>query len=362
MSSHSYPMNSGDDQHSYVHNSSYQKSGINGAEEKIRKWILETLNLKLNSGLNTFKIADFGCSVGPNTFQVVQGIIDTVKYKHLKENNETSLVPLEFQVFFNDQPNNDFNTLFRTLPPSSKREYFSVGVPGSFYGRVLPRNSIHIGHTSYTTHWLSKLPENVCDKKSPAWNKIYILCNDLIEEVSKAYKVQFIKDMGVFLEARAEELVPGGLMIVLGQCLPDGVPMYETWQGHVADTLGDCLMDMAKSGITSEEKIELFSIPLYFPQFSEVKGEIEQNGSFMIEIMETIGHPMEVKALTNDFLTSTYRAFLSTLIEEHFGDGVVDELFDRLAKKLSKHPIDFEMWKTQVVYYGVLKRKSIWGE
>lgn len=106
----------------------------------------------------------------------------------------------------------------------------------------------------------------------------------------------------------------------------------------------------------SEENIELFSIPIYFPQFSEVKGEIEQNGSFKIEMMENIGHPMEDKALTNDFLTSTYRAFLSTLIEKHFGDGVVDELFDRLAKKLSKHPIDFEMWKTQVVYYVVLKR------
>uniref|UniRef100_A0A1J3E5A4 Putative S-adenosylmethionine-dependent methyltransferase n=1 Tax=Noccaea caerulescens TaxID=107243 RepID=A0A1J3E5A4_NOCCA len=353
---HSYPMSSGDDQHSYVHNSSYQKSGINGAEEKTRQCIFEKLELQLNSGLSTFRIADFGCSVGPNTFHVVQGIIDTVKSKHSIENNETSLVPLEFQVFFNDQPNNDFNTLFKTLPPSSEREYFPVGVPGSFYGRVLPRNSIHIGHTSYTTHWLSKVPENVCDKKSPAWNKNYIQCNNLIEEVTKAYKVQFIKDMEVFLEARAEELVPGGLMIVLGQCMPDGVSLYETWQGHVVDTIGDCLLDMAKSGITSEEKIGLFSFPVYFPQFSELKEEIEQNGNFMIEMMETINHPMEGMALTNDFITSMFRALLTTIIEEHFGVGVVDELFDRLAKKLSKHPIDFEMWKTQVVYYGVLKR------
>ncbi|MBW1279462.1 class I SAM-dependent methyltransferase, partial [Escherichia coli] len=92
------------------------------------------------------------------------------------------------------------------------------GVPGSFYGRVLPRNSIHIGLTSYTTHWLSKVPEHVCDKKSRAWNKTYIQCNDLIEEVTKAYKVQFTEDMNVFLEARAQELVPGGLIIAVGQC------------------------------------------------------------------------------------------------------------------------------------------------
>lgn len=76
----------------------------------------------------------------------------------------------------------------------------------------------------------------------------------------------------------------------------------------------------------------------------------------MIEMMETINHPMEGMALTNDFITSMFRALFTTSIEEHFGDGVVDELFDRFAKKLSKHPIDFEMWKTQVGYYGVLKR------
>lgn len=222
-----------------------QKAAIDETEEKTRQYILENFDLlNLNPNLNTLAIADFGCSVGPNTFHVIQNIINAVKLKHLKESQGNNLVPLEFQVYLNDQPNNDFNTLFRTLPPSSVQEYFSVGVPGSFHGRVLPRNSIHIGHTSYTTHWLSKVPDHICDKKSPAWNRHYIQCNNLIEEVTKAYKVQFTKDMSVFLKARAEELVPGGLMIVLGQCLPDGVAMYETWLGIVQDIIGDCLLNM----------------------------------------------------------------------------------------------------------------------
>ncbi|ESQ47269.1 hypothetical protein EUTSA_v10028268mg [Eutrema salsugineum] len=192
---------------------------MEGAEE-IRQCILQKLDLQLNSDLGTFRIADFGCSIGPNTFLAVQTIIDSVKVKQSKDNKEVSLMPLEFQVFFNDQPNNDFNTLFRTQLRSSTHEYFSTGVPGSFYGRVLPRNSIHIGHTSYTIHWLPKVPEQ---------------CNNLVEEVTKAYKVQFTEDMKDFLEARAEEIVQGGLMIVLGQCLSDDVPMSETWQGIVVD-------------------------------------------------------------------------------------------------------------------------------
>ncbi|CAE6206012.1 unnamed protein product [Arabidopsis arenosa] len=354
-SSQSYPMSGGDDKHSYIHNSSYQKAGIDGVQEKARQYILKNLDLlNMNPNLSTFTIADFGCSIGPNTFHAVQNIIDIVK---LKESQENRFVPLEFQVYFNDLPNNDFNTLFRTQPPSSGQEYFSVGVPGSFYGRVLPRNSIHIGNTSFTTHWLSKVPEEVCDKKSPAWNKNYIHCNDLIEEVTEAYKVQFTKDMRVFLKARAEELVAGGLMIALGQCLPDGVAMYETWPGIVKDTIGDCLQDMATLGLTTEEKIEMFNLPVYFPQSSELKGAIEQNKSFTIEMMEIVSHPLEAMQLSNNFVTSMYRAILSTVIEEHFGDSVVDELFRRFAEKLSKHPIDFEKCKKQMVYHIVLKRK-----
>ncbi|KAG7604232.1 putative S-adenosylmethionine-dependent methyltransferase [Arabidopsis thaliana] len=358
-SSQSYPMNGGDDQHSYIHNSSYQKAGIDGVQEKARQYILENLDLlNMNPNLSTFTIADFGCSIGPNTFHAVQNIIDIVKLKHLKESQEDSRVaPLEFQVYFNDLPNNDFNTLFRTQPPSSKQEYFSVGVPGSFYGRVLPRNSIHIGNTSFTTHWLSKVPEEICDKKSPSWNKNYIHCNNLIEEVTEAYKVQFEKDMGVFLKARAEELVPGGLMITLGQCLPDGVAMYETWSGIVKDTIGDCLQDMATLGVTTEEKIEMFNLPVYFPQVSELKGAIEQNKRFTIEMMEIVSHPLEAVQLSNNFITSMYRAILSTVIERHFGGSVVDELFRQFAKKLSEHPIDFEKCKKQMVYHIVLKRK-----
>lgn len=226
-----------------------QKVAIDGAKEKTSEAILKNLDLELlnrNSDANILRIADFGCSIGPNTFDVVQNIIDTVKQKNLKEKKNNIGAPLEFQVCFNDQPNNDFNTLFRTQPLSSKQAYLSVGVPGSFHGRVLPKNSLHIGHTTYTLHWLSKVPQHVSNNKSPALNKSYIQCNNLVEEVTKAYEIQFKIDMGSFLEARAEEIVSGGLMILSGQCLPDGIPKAFTWQGVVIDMIGDCLMDMAK--------------------------------------------------------------------------------------------------------------------
>ncbi|XP_010552116.1 PREDICTED: probable S-adenosylmethionine-dependent methyltransferase At5g38780 [Tarenaya hassleriana] len=356
----SYPMIGGDGPHSYLRNSSYQKAAIESVRVKTREAILAKLDLETpNSELSIYRIADFGCSIGSNTLDIVQNIIETLKLKHQQEetkgnNNEH----LEFHVFFNDKPENDFNILFKTLPwYYLDSEVFACGVPCSFHYQLFPRNSIHIGHTSNTLLWLSRCPEDVCNRNSQAWNRNSIHCTNFIVEVARAYKKQFKKDMGAFVEARAQELVPGGLMIVLGLCLPDGVKMIRTWKGVVFDMIGDCLMDMAKSGIINEGKVESFNLPLYFPQFRELMEVIEQNGCFSIEIMEEVKHPMEDMSFSDDFIVSMFRAGIHGIIEGHFGSGVIDELFDRFAKKLNKEPIDFKDCQKDMQYFILLKRK-----
>lgn len=116
---------------------------------------------------NSFRIADFGCSVGPNTFVAVQNIIETVEEKYKSTGLEARLP--EFQVFFNDHVDNDFNCLFKNVPAIQR--YFAAGVPGSFHRRLFPSSSLHFAHCSTALHWLSKIPEEVLDKNSPAWNK-----------------------------------------------------------------------------------------------------------------------------------------------------------------------------------------------
>ena len=101
----------------------------------------------------------------------------------------------------------------------------------------------------------------------------------------------------------------------------------------------------------------MFSLPRYILHISEFKANIEPNENFTVETMEEISHPMDYMPLTNDFITSMFRAILNTIIEKHFGDGVVNELFDPLAKKLDKYPINFKRCIKYVNYLIVLKRK-----
>ncbi|KAJ7975191.1 S-adenosylmethionine-dependent methyltransferase [Quillaja saponaria] len=165
--SEAYTMNGGDGCYSYTKNSKYQKEAIFSAKELIIQAIVERLDIKSLSSLDICRIADLGCSVGPNTFFVVQNIMEAVKSKY-KILGLDSYLP-EFQVFFSDHSSNDFNTLFTSLPQD--RQYYVVGVPGSFYNKLFPDSSLLIVHSSYSIRWISKVPNEVVSKTSSAWNK-----------------------------------------------------------------------------------------------------------------------------------------------------------------------------------------------
>lgn len=108
-------------------------------------------------------IADLGCSSGPNALSAITQIMDMVNAEccHLGRS------PPEFRLFLNDLFTNDFNNVFVSLPAFYNKlkqdlgvglgSCFVFGVPGSFYGRLLPSNTLHFVHSSSSLHWLSQV-------------------------------------------------------------------------------------------------------------------------------------------------------------------------------------------------------------
>lgn len=111
----------------------------------------------------TLTIADLGCSSGPNTLMFFSSLIQQVEDICQKFHKE----PLEYQIFLNDLCGNDFNALFTSLPSFLENLNIQVGgclgpcffngVPGSFYGRLFPTESLHFVYSSYSLHWLSQV-------------------------------------------------------------------------------------------------------------------------------------------------------------------------------------------------------------
>lgn len=226
---------------------------MDATKEMVKEAMADKLDFEVPGFENStaFQIADLGCSTGPSTFIAMQNIIEAVEQKHQNPS------ALEFQVFFNDRFDNDFNTLFKSLPPS--RKYFATAVPGSFHSRLFPNSTLHFVYSSCALHWLSKVPEDIQDSESPAWSKDSIQCTGFVKEVAEVYAAQFKNDMECFLNARAEELVEGGLMVIILSALPDGIPMSRTTKGKTYGLSGSCLIDMAKTVRISLRKCKIYA-------------------------------------------------------------------------------------------------------
>ncbi|KAJ4836036.1 hypothetical protein Tsubulata_011360 [Turnera subulata] len=355
----SHPMTSGDGPHSYYKNSNFQKRVLEAAKQKVKEAIEDKLELN-NPGFlgksGTFCVADFGCSVGPNTIIAVQNIVEAVqrKYDDQQSHQQKNSSSLEFQVFFNDHVNNDFNTLFRNLAVPGR--FFAAGVPGGFTDRLFPEASLHFAHSSYALQRLSKVPEEVADVNSPAYNKDSIHCTGFSEEVAQAYAAQFKKDMENFLNARGQELVGGGLMALTIPATPEGFVSSQTYLGLSNDLLLDCLMEMVKEGLITKDKVEAFNLPLYFPPIKELEAILHNCAYFSVERIDSLARHQN-KWPVDPSLPSLLRAFAAEVFKQHFGVEIVDSLFERFAKKLAVNYETYAAKEEPLNTFIVLKRK-----
>ncbi|KAI5650120.1 hypothetical protein M9H77_36125 [Catharanthus roseus] len=285
-------------------------------------------------------IADLGCSSGPNTFLAVYEIINTID----KKRNSLVHKSPEYQIYMNDLPNNDFNTIFKSLSNFKEKLRKQMGpgfgpcffsaVPGSFYDRLLPNKSLHFVHSSYSLMWLSKVPDLIEINKG----NIY-LSNTSPPGVVKAYLKQFQRDFSTFLQYRAEELVPGGAMVltILGRKSKDHSSKES---GYVWELLSKALNQLVTKGLIEEEKLDSFNIPQYTPSPAEVKYLVEEEGSFTISRLEaTTVHWNAAEETFGDGgynVSQCMRAVAEPLLVSHFGEAIIDEVFSKYTEILTE--------------------------
>ena len=154
-------------------------------------------NVELDSGDEPIVIADYGSSQGKNSQIPIK-----VAVKGLR----TRIGPGHaISVFHIDQPANDFNSLFKVLENDPERyhaddpDVYSAAIGRSFYEKVLPPSSVHLGWSSYAAMWLSGIPTLV------PGHFLAIRCNGTARA---EFDRQAAQDWKTFLSLRAHELRP----------------------------------------------------------------------------------------------------------------------------------------------------------
>ncbi|KAI3950815.1 hypothetical protein MKW92_005480 [Papaver armeniacum] len=368
-----FHMNGGTSETSYTSNSSLQKRGIEVTKPIIQEAILEIIN-SISSGKDipkSISIAEMGCSSGPTALLVVSYVIDMIfnKSLHGLDGAHSGSPHPEILVFLNDLSGNDFNIIFKSLQgfyDQLKKAYtnlgdadddqkqhgcFVAGIPGSFYGRLFPRDSLHFVHSSYSLHWLSQSPQRI--KKSNKGN-VY-MAESSPPSVLEAYLKQFVsKEISVlFLKCRSQEIVKGGRMVLTVCGRADDTSPSREMRCFRWGLLAEALREMVSQGKIEEEKLDSFNMPLYVPSPSEVKSVVLNEGSFIINRLETFevtsgeGFPLKDEDDDDDYkitastnFANFTRAISESLVVSHFGEEIIEELYKRyreiVAPRLSR--------------------------
>ncbi|XP_022001867.2 benzoate carboxyl methyltransferase [Helianthus annuus] len=333
-------MNSGSGDSSYTNNSLFTKIVMQKTAPFLKRTIKGMANKDILSD-HCFMIADLGCSSGMNTLSLASNIIDIV-HEVCQENNRKTP---QFQVCLNDLFGNDFNNVFKLLPNFYKTlrkckgeqigPCFVSVVPGSFYGRLFPDESLHLIHSSYSVHWLSQVPEGLENNKQ----NIYIAKTSPLD-VLQAYGKQFQTDFTKFLQLRYEEIVHDGRMVIVFQSRSSLDPTNDECS-TLWELLIMSLLEMLKEGLVLESDINSFNLPFYFPHGDELRRIIEEDGSFSLDDIDIFEvdwdqHDMECNNRGKK-TTKSIRAVTELLFSSHFGNSIIDMLFKKFEKKLADH-------------------------
>ncbi|XP_065869233.1 probable caffeine synthase MTL2 isoform X1 [Euphorbia lathyris] len=346
-------MNWGQGENSFYRNSLYEKKVILTAKPILQESIEEICQKSFPECLT---MADFGCSSGPTALLPLWEIIETIDSTCTKLNKK----PPNLQYFLNDLPGNDFNTIFRSLLPDfhqklekekdSKFGHCLIGaMPGSFYGRLFPSNSLHFVHSSSSLHWLSQVPEGLVSECGISLNKGNICIDESSPaSVQKAYQNQFDNDFTNFLSLRSEEMVTGGNMVITIMARNEQIP-YCKYGGDILHLIGNSLKDMVnEQGMIKESTLDNYNIPFNAPSKEQVRNLIEKEGSFSIKRIEEFKLSWDANVdddgnieLTFDlgerakYVSNYMRAAIEPMLATHFEDVIIDNLFYRFSLKVT---------------------------
>ncbi|EFJ31440.1 hypothetical protein SELMODRAFT_86921 [Selaginella moellendorffii] len=324
-------MEGGSGKDSYHRNSGLQAQGFSSAHAAIEQAIASSAPLFLDSSLDVIRIADLGCSHGSNTIQALDFVArEIIRLREQVGDRKT----LEIQAIFSDLAVNDFNTLFALVPHPQGEPYFFSGVPGSFYRRLFPRSSIHFAMTNYALHYLSKIPESITDRNSPAWNRDCMFVSRSSPPAAiEAFAQQASDDLSIFLHSRAQELVTGGILLLM-------FPIRLSHELNEDDfSLQSVWKDLIQEGLLSQESLDTFNFPTYVRSGDEVRsslGSVDQQ--FTVIHSENLKFPWLDPQSSSYAATATkfWKAVSKPFIQKHIGNQeVVELMYERMPSKVT---------------------------
>lgn len=212
-------------------------------------------------------VADYGASTGHNSLLPIGAAIAVLRRRTRPDH--------PIFVAHTDVPENDFTALFRTLaddPDTYLRKdnaTFPSAVGRSFFGQILPSNSINLGWSSWAIQWLSRTPAPIPDHVQVAYSSE--------ERVRAQYAKQAAHDWHEFIAFRGRELRRGGRLVVMTTAVDE--------EGEFGfRSLFACLLDgldeLRGAGVITDDEMHRMCIPVVARSATDFFAPFAPSGRF----------------------------------------------------------------------------------
>jgi hypothetical protein len=336
----------------YDQHSTAQLSSI----QALQDWVEAAVaNLPLPVRAQPITVLDLGSSEGRNAIHMMATIVPGLRRRTRQP----------VRTIYSDLASNNFNQLFASLEEAGRAGLFPAGVypgavGGSFYGPLLPPGTVHLATCFNSIQWLNQLPP-VPLPDGVVYRRPHPSRPGLSPspKVTTAFTRQAEQDLIRFLECRAQELVPGGRLLLASPgdtnqaCVSDGV----------GDLLNDACLDLVAAGRLQREQYERLTMPVYFRTVAELLAPLEREdspvrGAFAIERAEALEAPTPFIV---DFQRSgdvtayaeAYTGFLRAISEPVVRAALhqpaeeaatIDSLYNRIRARLLAEPERYQ-WR-----------------
>jgi gibberellin A4 carboxyl methyltransferase len=286
-------------------------------------------------------LADYGCSEGKNSMEIMEFVIQLLRKKNPK---------VSISIYFEDLESNSWSTIFKIANQvlSKYDNVFFAAIGKTFYDRNLPENFVDFAFSGNSFHWASKvLP--VSDHFFPSVSK------NISDR--KAWRDLSLSDWETIVSHRSAELQPNGLFFAnfVGS---DGHVRRLAW---ISDFY-QILFSAVKSGLITEEErsslvvpvhmrimddvvnpklLEKYGLTCLFSKVDHIKnpyleGYFENKKNGMVEKEAAMIFAKQNVGSKRAYGEYFYRSMLKRPEQEK--DAVLDQLFQPLVDNMAKNP------------------------
>ncbi len=212
-------------------------------------------------------IVDYGASEGRNSLVPIATAIGALRARVGPER--------AISVVHTDLPESDFAALFRLLATDSgsylrhDSAAFAAAIGRSFYGQILPSESVTLGWSAWAVQWLSRVPAPIPDQVQIAFSSD--------ANAQAAYERQADEDWRSFLTHRAREMRAGARLVVLTMARDDS---GDFGYRPLLEAMYASLLDLIDQGLIRASEVRHMAIPTFGRTRSEFESPFGESGCF----------------------------------------------------------------------------------